>query len=54
MFENLKTKQQDIIATSFGPESAQRALAMNLLKEEEARLKTMGAFVYNTALLFSR
>lgn len=45
-FERLSEADQDIIATSFGPESAQRGMAVALLRDEEARLSELGATVH--------
>lgn len=45
-FELLPDSQQDIIATSFGPESVQRDMALTLLREEEQRLDDMGVQVH--------
>ena len=45
-FERLSPSDQNIIATSFGPESAQRGMAVDLLRDEETRLSKMGAAVH--------
>ncbi len=45
-FQRLDEVQQDIIATSFGPESVQRDMALELLREEEQRLDGMGVQVH--------
>ncbi|MBT6961001.1 MAG: TRAP transporter substrate-binding protein, partial [Rhodospirillaceae bacterium] len=45
-FERLSEANRDIIATSFGPESAQRGMAVDLLRDEEARLSELGATVH--------
>ncbi|MEQ9446328.1 MAG: TRAP transporter substrate-binding protein DctP [Rhodospirillaceae bacterium] len=42
-FENLSPEFQEIIATSFGPESAQRDMALELTREEAEKLSTIGA-----------
>jgi TRAP-type C4-dicarboxylate transport system substrate-binding protein len=46
-FQRLSDAQQDIIATSFGPESVQRDMALTLLHEEEARLAGIGVTVHD-------
>jgi len=45
-FERLPPEQQDIIDTSFGPESAQRQMALDLMREEERRLIEMGKQIH--------
>jgi TRAP-type transport system periplasmic protein len=45
-YERLSQENQDIIATSFGPESAQRGMAVDMLRDEEARLAEIGAQVH--------
>ena len=49
-FERLSAENQDIIATSFGPESAQRDMAQELLREEEVRLGDIGAVVHDLSI----
>lgn len=46
-FERLSESDQDIIATSFGPETGQRGMAVDLLRDEEARLSELGAAVHD-------
>jgi len=45
-YERLSPKNQNIIATGFGPESAQRGMAAEMLRGEEARLAEIGAQVH--------
>ncbi len=45
-FNRLDKEQQDILTVSFGPESIQRQLALDLLGEEEKRLKANGGTVH--------
>jgi TRAP-type C4-dicarboxylate transport system substrate-binding protein len=42
-FENLTPDLQEVIATSFGPESVQRDMALELMREETEKLSTIGA-----------
>lgn len=49
-FERLSAENQDIIATSFGAESAQRDMAQELLREEEVRLGDIGAAVHDLSM----
>jgi TRAP-type transport system periplasmic protein len=45
-FERLEAEQQDIIATSFGPDSLQRDMAEQLTRDEEVRLAKIGVTVH--------
>ncbi len=46
-FDRLDGRQQEILTVGFEPESVQRQLALDLLKDEEQRLKEMGATVHD-------
>lgn len=46
-FNRLDAATQDIISTSFGPESLQRQMALDLTRDEEQRLAKMGALVHD-------
>lgn len=45
-FERLPEAQQSILTEGFGSEATQRQLALDLLRDEEARLSAMGATVH--------